>query len=855
MKNLFTKGSVTAFFAKVQETTSMVTLDSGLLTLSALVKNTGFRMVSAVFTTQVKYLSRVRQLYRFSGYLYTLKRRHGSTYVVSYLKVGLLAIQKAIAGTPVASLRELDPKYALPRLSSCGLPAYIPVRDRRLIIANESASVSRWWLTLFALYRVIKVPGVLKLQTITAPLTVSQDAVDKVAVLVAELVKPTMFKTSIVLNQPTFRFLESASSTFKVSWHGFIHDMYYLHIFGLTPAVTSYCLTLGYWDILDRYHRSVAIFSEAIRDPAYHSPLLGTGLAGAIGIGIPPFVGKLSIKEESAGKRRVFAMLDSFTQTLLGNLHDMLSEFLRSLPNDGTFDQYASVRRCQTKATIAGLSYGYDLTAATDRVPVALQIAVLNAILPGLGTSWGALFNRDFGLTETSVIKTGRRTFKKVKTDHIVRYAVGQPMGALSSFNMLAVVHHLIAQLAAREAYTAAGIAIKDNPNWVIVQGPVRGTEFYWNIETEILGDDFQCFNAQIAAKYLELMERIGCGINLSKSVQAVNPTFEFAKVTGHKGRDISALSWKALLSSPTLMGTVNFVYSLLNRDIVPRGRFLPYITKVTAANPFSIGDGLPTVLIALATMLSNSGKIPLMSLLGAIASVSHRGLALYKTLLAGTNIPALKIGVPTALGNPNQVTQLRLKTDARWEEDQHWVSLTLRKVIDHALGMNYIPGDNLRVLRPITDAKALVQDFFGSPGMFIHPEVGGIGLGKTPSAAILNNAHYPCFERRWIQEEYLYLLRLIMSKMTQLRADAQAKYARADNVVALLEVLDIIDRYLELCELNKRAIARMTPQDKVINFKDSPLKLIRRLLRVDNPESLVIKQRQRMGMPNVLFY
>jgi hypothetical protein len=32
-----------------------------------------------------------------------------------------------------------------------------------------------------------------------------------------------------------------------------------------------------------------------------------------------------------------------------------------------------------------------------------------------------------------------------------VHYVVGQPMGALSSFNMLALTHHMIAQWASRE--------------------------------------------------------------------------------------------------------------------------------------------------------------------------------------------------------------------------------------------------------------------------------------------------------------------------------------------------------------------------------------------------------------------
>jgi len=43
--------------------------------------------------------------------------------------------------------------------------------------------------------------------------------------------------------------------------------------------------------------------------------------------------------------------------------------------------------------------------------------------------------------------------------------------------------------------------------------------------------------------KYLSVMKSIGVEINLSKSVCAVNNTFEFAKVTGHNGTDVSALS------------------------------------------------------------------------------------------------------------------------------------------------------------------------------------------------------------------------------------------------------------------------------------------------------------------------
>jgi hypothetical protein len=59
----------------------------------------------------------------------------------------------------------------------------------------------------------------------------------------------------------------------------------------------------------------------------------------------------------------------------------MLFSFLRKLPNDGTFNQNASVQRCADKADKSGCSFGYDLSAATDRLPLFLQIAILTPII------------------------------------------------------------------------------------------------------------------------------------------------------------------------------------------------------------------------------------------------------------------------------------------------------------------------------------------------------------------------------------------------------------------------------------------------------------------------------------------
>lgn len=56
-------------------------------------------------------------------------------------------------------------------------------------------------------------------------------------------------------------------------------------------------------------------------------------------------LGKLSKKLEAAGKVRIFAITDSWTQSVLRPLHDALLRLLSDLPTDGTFDQLKCIRR------------------------------------------------------------------------------------------------------------------------------------------------------------------------------------------------------------------------------------------------------------------------------------------------------------------------------------------------------------------------------------------------------------------------------------------------------------------------------------------------------------------------------
>lgn len=252
------------------------------------------------------------------------------------------------------------------------------------------------------------------------------------------------------------------------------------------------------------------------------------------------YVGQLQVKLEAAGKLRVFAMVDVWTQSVLKPIHEMLFAFLKALPNDGTFNQQLAVDRAVEKSNKANQSFGYDLSAATDRLPMFLQVKVIASLLgDSVAEAWRALLvDREYMLDYGD-------------EQQVVKYAVGQPMGALSSWAMLAVTHHFIVQIAAREV------------------GASRPGLWYDNYE--LLGDDIILFDKDVAHRYLQLMEVLGVPINVSKSVVATNNTIEFAKVTVSKGENVSAISWKMFISQNTLMGRANIAYSLLRKRIVSK--------------------------------------------------------------------------------------------------------------------------------------------------------------------------------------------------------------------------------------------------------------------------------------------
>jgi hypothetical protein len=87
--------------------------------------------------------------------------------------------------------------------------------------------------------------------------------------------------------------------------------------------------------------------------------------------------GRLALLEEAAGKVRVVALADPWTQWALYPLHEWLFKILKEIPQDGTFDQLRPVERLLKRVDEQTTIYSYDLSSATDRIPIKIQEILL----------------------------------------------------------------------------------------------------------------------------------------------------------------------------------------------------------------------------------------------------------------------------------------------------------------------------------------------------------------------------------------------------------------------------------------------------------------------------------------------
>nr|UIW13829.1 MAG: RNA-dependent RNA polymerase [Rhizoctonia solani mitovirus 57] len=241
-------------------------------------------------------------------------------------------------------------------------------------------------------------------------------------------------------------------------------------------------------------------------------------------------LGRLSIVKELRGKARVVGITDMWTQMLFKPLHDSIYDLLENVPEDGTKDQLGPVKLIlKNKPSWVN---SVDLSAATDRLPVELQARILSRLgVPG--HLW-----RDILL----------RPYNYMDVDYV--YAVGQPMGAYSSFAMLALTNHVIVHASLSE-------------NGVNYE-PGSG-------QYAVLGDDVAIAIADVASTYIQKLEMIGVEVNPIKGF--TGKTIEFAKTLFHgpSGANFTPVGAKIVIrAAREPIYFVTLLKDLINKGYLP---------------------------------------------------------------------------------------------------------------------------------------------------------------------------------------------------------------------------------------------------------------------------------------------
>jgi hypothetical protein len=210
------------------------------------------------------------------------------------------------------------------------------------------------------------------------------------------------------------------------------------------------------------------------------------------------------------GKTRVIAILDYWSQTALKPVHDWAFAQLRELEPDMTFNQAGFVKHMAGRTNY----HSFDLSAATDRFPIAVQQTLVEVFSSKeRASAWRRILTR--------------LPFTVGSSGEEILYSVGQPMGAYSSWGIFSLCHHLCVRYSASKAG----------------YDPIKFKDYC------ILGDDLVISNTLVARRYKELITGLGVTISEQKSLVSKD-TFEFAKRIVHNDTEMTAFPLAAMIET-----------------------------------------------------------------------------------------------------------------------------------------------------------------------------------------------------------------------------------------------------------------------------------------------------------------
>jgi hypothetical protein len=461
--------------------------------------------------------------------IFVLIKNNGSTFTVLYLKESLRITYHWMAGEP---LRECGPGPFV-SISKFGLPTLINPVFMGFIKGDKVCMQ----ITLFLLsfFRLLEIPGILKLNTITDPSEFNKGVATEQATRALKEARIfgnqfwTAFQVpSIKKAWPFFAGTKTPSGlsaflSIPTSLRAFTLSEEGRHIYAsllyINLKTGSYLVSIYlyfFYRFFTFYNRFYPFLQRKAIGYMMNPSKTKPWLVDKFFVGWQTKVyGKLALKHEAAGKIRVFAMVDPITQWTLKPFHIQLIKILSQFPWDGTKDQIGVARKF-SKKYVGFPMYSFDISSATDRIPMEFYEAVLAPL-------WG---DKIFQNWKSCLIDRSYMLRSRPKQRHeetvveFLKYGAGQPMGALSSWASLAVIHHFIVALAASHV----GFANQSFRDYII------------------LGDDIVIANKEVAESYLEIMRDIGVEINLSKSLVSSVGVMEFAKRVWYNGEIFSAI-------------------------------------------------------------------------------------------------------------------------------------------------------------------------------------------------------------------------------------------------------------------------------------------------------------------------
>lgn len=204
------------------------------------------------------------------------------------------------------------------------------------------------------------------------------------------------------------------------------------------------------------------------------------------------------IPKKGTINRRPIAVPNRFLQYGLKPFQQYLYRILRRIPRDHTFEQTKSQRYIEHRVNNGHYTCSVDLSHATDYLPKRLADFILDWIW-----LWDYDINDD--------IRTSRQLFDFMagapwrNGEYLDKWQVGQPLGTLPSFGILALTHNILLESIA----LSAG---------------------YIHSPYTVLGDDVLLFSKRMRKRYLETMEMLGVPISVHKSYE--HNLVEFAGLT-----------------------------------------------------------------------------------------------------------------------------------------------------------------------------------------------------------------------------------------------------------------------------------------------------------------------------------